>query len=82
MTFQSYESIIRTQLDPRLGRIRLTQLRPHHVQGMLAEMDSEGLSPKYTRNAHGVLHRALDRAVQWHQLAVNPADAGRAELRR
>jgi integrase len=26
------------------------------------------------RNAHGVLHRALDRAVQWRQLVVNPAD--------
>jgi integrase len=74
MTFQSYESIIRTQLEPRLGRIRLTQLRPHHVQGMHAAMLAEGLSPKYVRNAHGVLHRALDRAVQWRQLVVNPAD--------
>ncbi len=74
MTFQSYESLIRTQLEPRLGRIRLTQLRPHHVQAMLADMLGEGLSTKYTRNAHGVLHRALDRAVQWHQLTVNPAD--------
>jgi integrase len=74
MTFQSYESIIRTQLAPRLGRIRLTQLRPHHVQQMHTEMLAAGLSPKYARNVHGVLHRSLDRAVQWRQLAVNPAD--------
>jgi integrase len=74
MTFQSYESIIRTQLAPRLGRIRLTQLRPQHVQLMLTEMLADGLAPKYVRNCHGVLHRALDRAVQWRQLAVNPAD--------
>jgi integrase len=74
MTFQSYESIIRTQLAPRLGRIRLTQLRPQHVQQMHTEMLAAGLSPKYARNVHGVLHRALDRAVQWRQLAVNPAD--------
>jgi integrase len=75
MTFQSYESVIRTQLDPRLGRIRLTALRPHHVQAMHSAMLAEGLSPKYVRNIHGVLHRALDRAVQWRQLATNPADA-------
>lgn len=74
MTFQSYESITRMQLVPRLGRFRLTRLRPEHVQRMHAEMLAEGFSPKYVRNAHGVLHRALDRAVQWHQLTVNPAD--------
>lgn len=74
-TYQSYESIIRTQLAPRIGRIPLSRLRPQQIQQMLAEMLASGLSPKYTRNVHGVLHRALDRAVQWHQLASNPADA-------
>jgi len=74
MTFQSYESIIRTQLAPRLGRVGLSRLRPQHVQRMEGEMLASGYSPKYVRNCHGVLHRALDRAVQWHQLAANPAD--------
>jgi integrase len=74
MTFQSYESIIRTQLAPRLGHMQLSKLRPQHVQLMLTEMVGGGLSPKYVRNCHGVLHRALDRAVQWRQLAVSPAD--------
>ncbi|MDQ2960404.1 MAG: site-specific integrase [Candidatus Dormibacteraeota bacterium] len=74
MTYQSYESIIRTQLIPRLGRTPLARLRPHHIQGIEGEMLAAGLSPKYVRNVHGVLHRALDRAVQWHQIAANPAD--------
>jgi integrase len=74
MTYQSYESIIRTQLEPRLGKLRLTQLRPQHVQRLLADLIADGFSTKYARNVHGVLHRALDRAVHWHQLAVNPAD--------
>jgi integrase len=75
MTYQSYESIIRTQLVPRLGRIPLSRLRPQHVQQMLGAMLADGLSPKYARNVHGVIHRALDRAVRWHQLVANPADA-------
>ena len=73
-TLQGYESVIRTQLVPRLGRVRLTQLRPQHLQRAQAGMLAAGLSPKYVRNVHGVLHRALERAVKWHQLAVNPAD--------
>jgi integrase len=72
MTFQSYESIIRTQLVPRLGRIGLSRLRPQHLQRMEGEMLSGGLSPNYVRNVHGVLHRALDRAVQWRRLPANP----------
>lgn len=74
MTFQSYESIIRTQLLPRVGRVPLSRLHPRDVQRMEAGMLAEGLSPKYVRNVHGVLHRALDRAVQWHLVAVNAAD--------
>jgi integrase len=74
MTFQSYESIIRTQLAPRLGHMLLSRLRPQHVQRAERAMLAEGFSPKYVRNCHGVLHRALDRAVQWHELTVNPAD--------
>ncbi len=69
-TFQGYESVIRTQLAPRLGRVPLARLRPADVQRMEAEMLAEGLSPKTVRNVHGV----LDRAVQWRQLAANPAD--------
>jgi integrase len=74
MTFQSYDSIVRTQLVPRLGRVVLSRLKPQQVQQTEAGMLAEGLSPKYVRNVHGVLHRALDRAVQWHTLAVNPSD--------
>ena len=74
MTFQSYESIVRTQLGPRLGRVRLTRLRPEHIRRMHAEMLADGFSPKYVRNCHGMLHQALDRAVHWHQLTLNPAD--------
>lgn len=73
-TFRSYEALIRNQLGPRLGHIRLTQLHPQHVQAMYSSMLAAGLSPKYVRNAAGVVHRALERAVDWHQIAVNPCD--------
>jgi integrase len=73
-TFQAYESSIRVQLIPRLGPTPLARLRPQHVQRMQSDMLAEGLSPKTIRNVHGVLHRALERAVKWHQLAANPCD--------
>lgn len=73
-TFQGYESIIRVQLAPRIGHIPLTRLRAQDVQRMESDMLSEGLSSKTVRNAHGVLHRALERAVKWHQLPANPLD--------
>lgn len=73
-TFQSYESTIRVHLVPRIGGIPLSRLRPQDVQRMESEMLAGGLSAKTVRNTHGVLHRALERAVKWRQLPANPLD--------
>lgn len=80
--FQSAESIIRVQLIPRIGRIGLSRLRSQQVQHMLTEMLDAGLSPKTVRNVHGVLHTALERAVEQDRIAENPASKPRVRLPR
>lgn len=79
-TFQSYESVTRTQLVPRLGKIAVSRLRPQHVQAMLSDMLAEHKSPKTVRNVHGVLHAALERAVELDLIADNPASEPRVKL--
>jgi hypothetical protein len=73
-TWQSYESLVRRQIGPRLGHVQLRKLRPQHIAVMARDMQSDGLSAKTVRNALGVLHKACDRAVKWRQLADNPCD--------
>ena len=70
-----YESVIRLHLKPALGDIPLSQLRTPMVQKFYNKLRAEQRSPKYIKNIHGVLHRALDMAVRVEYLERNPTRA-------
>lgn len=81
-TFERYQEIVDKQLVPALGHYRLAKLRPPHVQSYYAKALSDGrrdgkggLSAQTVLHHHRVLREALNRAVKWGLLAVNPADA-------
>lgn len=66
---------------PHLGAVKLEALTAPMVQKFYNTLlnpvkeDVNPLSPKTVRNIHGVLHKALQQAVQLGYLRVNPADA-------
>jgi len=81
-TAEGYESIIRQHLIPKLGNIRLTQLKPEHLQKYYSEQLSNGrwdhkggLGSRSVRHYHMTLHCALQNAVRWGLIHRNPADA-------
>lgn len=76
-TYQSYEQLVRDHLIPHLGRVRLDRLQPQRVAQLYARLSAAGLSPKTIRNVHQCLHRALEQAVNYRVLPVNPAHAVR-----
>lgn len=70
-----YESVVRLHLKPALGDIPLSQLRTPMVQKFYNKLRAEQRSPKYIKNIHGVLHRALNMAVRVEYLERNPTSA-------
>ena len=66
---------------PHLGAVKLEKLTPLQVQefyNRLLKPDEEEarpLSAKTVRNVHGVLHKALEQAVQVGYIRSNPANA-------
>lgn len=76
-----YESSIRCHIKPKLGRMKLTDMKGFHIQqfyNQLLEKGSlrkkgKGLSPKTVRNIHVALHRALEQAVNNDLILKNPA---------
>ena len=79
-TAQGYAKNIRVHLKPAMGAIKLDALSTHTVQKFINDMskphgDKPPLSPKTVRNAHGVLHKALQQAVKVGYIRFNPADA-------
>ena len=75
-TYQDYRYHAQRFLQPRLGHLKLTQLRPLHLQSLYVELRQQG----HTRTAdyvHQVVRKALNDAVRLQLLARNPALAAR-----
>lgn len=74
-TAEGYEHICNHHFVPCLGNIKLSGLKPKHLQHYYSEKLSNGLSAQTVRHHHTCLHKALQTAVEWGLLARNIADA-------
>jgi integrase len=72
-TYQRYRQIADQHIIPKLGRIRLSQLTPAHVQGLLSDRLATGLSPRTVQQIQAVLRAALNHALKWELVARNSA---------
>jgi integrase len=72
-TLLRYRGLVRGQLIPYLGRIRLASLSPADVSKMLAGLQAQGLSPRTASHARAVLRAALSDGEKWAVVARNVA---------
>ena len=73
-THEGYTYLLNQHIQSELGRRKLPDLRPLHIQKLYADMQEHGLSPRTVRYLHAVLSSALKEAVRWGMLARNPAE--------
>ena len=79
-TWERYASLLRTTLIPTLGRIKLQDLTPAHLDGFYArslELEAghrkgSKLSPTTAHHRHVAVKMALDRAIELGMLSKNP----------
>src|SRR3954454_11055747 len=75
-TQKSYREHIQLYLRPRLGSLRLRDLRPDHVDRLLGDLGtkqrSRGLSAATQRRVYATLRAAVNDAVARRLLAYNP----------
>ena len=81
-TKESYAQELNNYVIPRIGGIRLGELRPHHIQDYIAKELSEGrkrrsggLSNRTVHYHYRILSKALDDAIKMGLIAVNPCRA-------
>ena len=78
-TAHSYRKVCENHIIPGLGAVKLNKLTPLMVQqfcnGLKNVKTGGDLAPKSVHNIHGILHKALQRAVILNYIASNPADA-------
>jgi integrase len=73
-TRDAYRITVERHLVPALGRLKLAEIRPLHIERFITAQHDRGLAPATVAKHFWTLHKALDRAVAWGKLARNPAD--------
>lgn len=74
-TQETYNIFISRYFIPVLGKVRLTTLRPDHLQNLYSEKLTGGYSRRTVGYIHAVIHKALSHAVKWGLVVRNVADA-------
>lgn len=72
-TLETYRGSINYRIIPSLGKAKLKDLKQKDVQAFINALSKE-LSPKSVKNTDGVLHKALQKAVELDYIKRNPAD--------
>jgi integrase len=75
ITFESYERLVRLHIVPAVGRVKLKNLTPAHLQGFYRDRLDAGLSPRTVQYLHVLLHRSLKQALRWNLVPRNVAEA-------
>ena len=76
-----YSRNVDPYIVPNLGAVKLDSLTTSMIQKLYNQLTSENqesgkpLSPKTIKNIHGILHKALQQAVENGVIRVNPSDA-------
>ncbi len=73
-TWTSYESVIRLHIIPNLGNKTVASLTTSVVQKFYNKLLSEGKSGSLVRDAHLILHQAMDVAIKENLIAKNPTN--------
>lgn len=72
LTHDRYKRLMEREILPVIGRVRLSKLRPAHVQQVLDHISKKGAAPRTVLQARAVLGSAVSTAVAWGLMTVNP----------
>jgi integrase len=72
-TLDAYQRRLEHHIVPFIGKMKLSALRPDHLQKLYADLVRDGYAPGTVLISHSVLHQALDQAVAWNLISRNPA---------
>lgn len=80
-TIELYKSILRKNVIPAIGKVKMVDLRPDHIQRLYIALDQKGKSQHAIHSVHKILHTALAHAVKLRIIPNNPSNAVEAPAR-
>lgn len=77
-TYKGYSGIFKKHIIPALGKIRLCELKPSHIQKMINNLYDRGLSAETVATVRRVLSISLNKAIAFKVIENNPVNATKA----
>jgi integrase len=74
-TWDRYRGLIVQHIIPKIGEVKLSELKPRDVQGVVDAMLGGGAAPRSVLQCYRVLSSSLRQAVRWQMIGANPAAA-------
>jgi integrase len=74
-TLEGYREYVERYAIDTLGRLKLVDIKAHHIQLIYAAMEAKGLSPNTVRNLHAALRACFTHAVIKEVLQKSPMKA-------
>jgi integrase len=74
-TVFQYRKIAENYILPHLGKMRLQDIRPVHIQRLYSAIKGGGTGARALQLVHAALHNVLDQAVREGALSHNPANS-------
>ncbi len=69
----AYKTHVRKYLLPALGHVQLRGLTPAPLNALYRDLEAAGLSANTVRRVHATARKALNDAVRWNLITLNPA---------
>lgn len=74
-TLHSYNKWINNHINPAIGHIKLTALKPRDLENYYSLKLKQGMAKSTVRYMHAIIRKALNHAVKQRTLIRNPTDA-------
>lgn len=81
-TLARYKELLKFNILPAIGRLKLEQIKPMHLLDLYTAMTKDGArrdgkkggySTKTIQHVHRLVRAIFEKAVQWQILSINPA---------
>jgi integrase len=72
-TWRQYQGLAKNYILPGIGKIKIMELRPDHLQHLFDSLIGKGIGYYAILKAHTMLRSALSRAVKLELIPKNPA---------
>jgi len=74
-TWKSYAWLINTHLIPHLGKVKIFQLKPRHLNDLYNQKLLNAISANSIKKLHGLIKDALDEGIGFGDISKNVANA-------